>query len=140
VTHDPGEAAALASHIAVLGAGVVRQQGTTAAVFDSPADTRTARLLGYDNVLDPPDAARFGIPAATPIAFRAADLTVTADPDHGDAHVARSIPVAGASHVVVERQGVFATGISALPGGLPPGSRVRTRLTPERCVQVGATP
>jgi ABC-type sulfate/molybdate transport systems ATPase subunit len=138
VTHDPGEAAALASHVAVLGAGAVRQRGTTAAVFSQPADAATARLLGYDNVLDPDDAARLGVPAATPIAFRAADLTVTGDAEHGDARVLRSIPLAGASHVVVEHRGVVATGICADPGGRPLGSRVTARLAPERCVPVGS--
>jgi hypothetical protein len=42
----------------VLDRGVVRQQGSVAAVFAAPADADTARLLGYDNVLEPAAARR----------------------------------------------------------------------------------
>jgi tungstate transport system ATP-binding protein len=136
VTHDPGEAAALASDIAVLRGGVVRQQGPAAAVFARPADPVTARLLGYDNVAEPADAARLGVETRTRIAFRAADLVVTADPERGRARVVRSMPVAGASRVAVDLDGTSVVGTCPQLGGLAPGSRATVRLAAERCVPV----
>jgi ABC-type sulfate/molybdate transport systems ATPase subunit len=138
VTHDPGEAAALASHLAVLAGGAVHQQGPVADVFAAPADEITARLLGYDNVLDPAGAARLGLTSRSPVAFRAADLDVTPAP--GTARAVRSIPVAGGSRIVVDVEGVTAIGFSPALGGLPPGSPVDVRLAVERCVRLEVTP
>jgi ABC-type sulfate/molybdate transport systems ATPase subunit len=137
VTHDPGEAAALASEIAVLDAGAVRQHGATAAVFAAPADAVTARLLGYDNVLDPADAAELGVEAGSPLAFRAADLTITANPESGNVRVVRSVPVAGGSQVVVDIGGLTAVGTCTELGGLPAGTQAEAELARERCVPVG---
>ncbi len=137
VTHDPGEAAALASHVVVLQAGVVRQAGPTAGVFARPADRETARLLGYDNVIGPAEAEQLGLSTATPVAFRAADLSISAGDGAGEARVVRSIPVAGASQVVVALGGTTVVGTSASLGGFPEGSPARVRLAAERCVPVG---
>lgn len=52
VTHDPLEAATLASEIIVLGEGRVLQAGPTAQVFQRPASSRVARLLDRANVLE----------------------------------------------------------------------------------------
>jgi ABC-type nitrate/sulfonate/bicarbonate transport system ATPase subunit len=136
VTHDPGEAAALAAHVAVLDAGTIRQHGPIATVFAAPADAERARLLGYDNVLDAAGAARFGAPEGHGIAFRAADLVVQADAG-GSARVAHSVPVPGGSRVHVAVDGVVAVGACEALGGLPPGTPVAVRLARERCVRIG---
>jgi len=137
VTHDAGEAAALADRIAVLDAGAVRQEGATADVFARPKDGVTARLLGYDNVLDPSDAAVLGLRTQRPVAFRAADLQTVAS-DAGNAQVVRSVPVAGASRVTVDAGHSTAVGICPELGGLRTGAVVDARLAIERCVEVGA--
>jgi tungstate transport system ATP-binding protein len=137
VTHDAGEAAALADRIAVLDAGAVRQQGPTAEVFARPADAVTARLLGYDNVLDPGDAAALGVRTPRPIAFRAADLQVVAS-GAGNARVVRSVPVAGASRVTVDVEGVTVLGVCPELGGLPAGAAADAHLAVERRVELGA--
>jgi tungstate transport system ATP-binding protein len=136
VTHDPGEAAALATHVAVLDAGAVRQHGPVAAVFAAPADAPTARLLGYDNVLAAEEAARFGAAGGHSVAFRAADLAVWPDAG-GAALVVHSVPVPGGSRVQVDLGGATAVGASDALGGLAPGTRVALRLACERCVRIG---
>ena len=136
VTHDAGEAAALAGQIAVLDRGAVRQQGPADAVFARPADAETARLLGYDNVLEPGAARRFGAEAAGPVAFRAIDLELVAGP--GPARVLRNVPGGGASRVTVEIGGAAAVGSCHDPAGLPVGAAAEVRLAAGRCVPVGA--
>ena len=136
VTHDAAEAAALADRIAVLDAGAVRQQGATADVFARPADAVTARLLGYDNVLGPDDAAALGLRSGRPIAFRAADLQIV-ESDGGNARVVGSMPVAGASRVTVDVGGATAVGTCSELAGLAAGTVADARLVVERRVEVG---
>jgi hypothetical protein len=93
-------------------------------------------LLGYDNVLDPGDAATLGAHTARAIAFRAADLQIAAG--GGNTRVVRSVPVAGASRVTVCAGQSTALGICAELGGLPPGAVADARLAVERCVELGA--
>jgi tungstate transport system ATP-binding protein len=135
-THDAGEAAALAHRIAVLDAGTVRQHGATADVFAHPKDAVTARLLGYDNVLDPADAVKLGVHFPRPIAFRATDLQIV-DSGAGNARIVRSVPVAGASRVTVDIGHATAVGICPELAGLPTGAVADARLAVERCVELG---
>jgi ABC-type nitrate/sulfonate/bicarbonate transport system ATPase subunit len=135
VTHDPGEAAALGDRIAVLDRGVVRQHGARAAVLAAPADPDAARLLGYDNVLEPAAARRFGVAAAGSVAFRAIDLELTAEP--GRARVLRNVPAGGSARVTVELDGATVVGSCHDPAGLPVGASVRAELAAARCVPVG---
>ena len=135
VTHDAGEAAALADRIAVLHQGAVRRQGTTRDVFARPGDAVTARLLGYDNVLDPGDAATLGVHARRPIAFRAADLQVV-ESAGGRARVMHSVPVAGAARVTVHLGHSTAVGICSELAGLPAGTRADAHLAVGRCVEL----
>ncbi len=53
VTHDQGEALALADRIAVLDGGRLMQVGPPAAVYARPASAFVARFLGAANILDP---------------------------------------------------------------------------------------
>ena len=50
VTHDAGDARQLGDVVGVLDAGRLLQTGTVQAVFERPADLRTARLVGVDNL------------------------------------------------------------------------------------------
>ena len=51
VTHDQGEAFAMADEVALMAAGVIRQVGEPDAVWRAPADEWVARFLGYTSVL-----------------------------------------------------------------------------------------
>ncbi len=52
VTHDQGEAFALADRVVVMRDGRVAQEGTPAEVWQRPADEFTARFLGFGNVAE----------------------------------------------------------------------------------------
>ncbi|WP_432165660.1 ABC transporter ATP-binding protein [Streptomyces sp. bgisy031] len=52
VTHDQGEAFALADRVVVMRDGRIAQSGTPLEVWQHPADAFVARFLGFDNVVD----------------------------------------------------------------------------------------
>lgn len=66
VTHDPGDALALADRLAVMSDGRIVQQGSPAEVIRHPVDRITARLLGPVTVLTEVQAFRIG-PLTPPI-------------------------------------------------------------------------
>ncbi|MFF7884268.1 ABC transporter ATP-binding protein [Streptomyces sp. NPDC020794] len=51
VTHDQGEAFALADRVVVMREGRIAQSGTPLEVWQHPADEFVARFLGFDNVV-----------------------------------------------------------------------------------------
>jgi thiamine transport system ATP-binding protein len=51
VTHDQGEAFALADRVVVMRDGRIAQSGTPLEVWQRPADAFVARFLGFDNVV-----------------------------------------------------------------------------------------
>jgi thiamine transport system ATP-binding protein len=63
VTHDQGEAFALADRVVVMRDGRIAQSGTPLEVWQHPADEFVARFLGFDYVVD---ATVSGQAAATP--------------------------------------------------------------------------
>ncbi|MFD5571924.1 ABC transporter ATP-binding protein [Streptomyces cadmiisoli] len=63
VTHDQGEAFALADRVVVMRDGRIAQTGTPLQVWQRPADEFVARFLGFDNVVE---ATVSGQAAATP--------------------------------------------------------------------------
>ncbi|MER6673630.1 ABC transporter ATP-binding protein [Streptomyces sp. NPDC000983] len=63
VTHDQGEAFALADRVVVMRDGRIAQTGTPLEVWQRPADAFVARFLGFDNVVP---ATVAGQAAATP--------------------------------------------------------------------------
>ncbi|MGW5638449.1 ABC transporter ATP-binding protein [Streptomyces sp. NPDC003832] len=63
VTHDQGEAFALADRVVVMRDGRIAQTGTPLEVWQRPADAFVARFLGFDNVVP---ATVAGEAAATP--------------------------------------------------------------------------
>ncbi|MEV0320580.1 ABC transporter ATP-binding protein [Streptomyces sp. NPDC050658] len=52
VTHDQGEAFALADRVVVMRDGRIAQSGTPLEVWQHPADEFVARFLGFDNIVD----------------------------------------------------------------------------------------
>ncbi|MEU0781509.1 ABC transporter ATP-binding protein [Streptomyces sp. NPDC006173] len=52
VTHDQGEAFALADRVVVMRDGRIAQSGTPLEVWQQPANAFVARFLGFDNVVD----------------------------------------------------------------------------------------
>ncbi|MGP3981182.1 ABC transporter ATP-binding protein [Streptomyces sp. KR80] len=52
VTHDQGEAFALADRVVVMRAGRIEQTGTPLEVWQRPASEFVARFLGFDNVVE----------------------------------------------------------------------------------------
>ncbi|WP_105973788.1 ABC transporter ATP-binding protein [Streptomyces geranii] len=52
VTHDQGEAFALADRVIVMRDGLIAQSGTPLEVWQRPADEFVARFLGFDNVVE----------------------------------------------------------------------------------------
>ncbi|CQR61492.1 ABC transporter ATP-binding protein [Streptomyces leeuwenhoekii] len=63
VTHDQGEAFALADRVVVMREGRIAQSGTPLEVWQRPADAFVARFLGFENVVE---AAVTGQAADTP--------------------------------------------------------------------------
>ena len=60
VTHDHDEAMALADTVVVLRDGGIVQRGTTADVFNRPANSFVARFVGVENIIAAPVVARSG--------------------------------------------------------------------------------
>ncbi|MFJ8233775.1 ABC transporter ATP-binding protein [Streptomyces sp. NPDC094448] len=52
VTHDQGEAFALADRVVIMRDGRIAQTGTPLEVWQRPADAFVARFLGFDNIVD----------------------------------------------------------------------------------------
>ncbi|WP_075217700.1 ABC transporter ATP-binding protein [Mongoliimonas terrestris] len=77
VTHDQTEALAMADRVAVFNAGKVVQVGPPEEIYERPRTRFVADFVGGANVLEPPIAARLGLPAGL-YALRAEKLTVTA--------------------------------------------------------------
>ena len=105
VTHDRHEAAAIADRVAILHAGELRQLGPTASVLEHPADADCARLLGFENLLEPRLASRLlGEPAGHRVAVRARDVAVVPGGDMGV--VERVLPFGERTRIATRVDGV----------------------------------
>jgi ABC-type sulfate/molybdate transport systems ATPase subunit len=105
VTHDRHEASAIADRVAILHAGELRQLGPTASVLEHPADADCARLLGFENLLEPRLASRLlGEPARHRVAVRARDVAVVPGGDMGV--VERVLPFGERTRIVTRVDGV----------------------------------
>jgi thiamine transport system ATP-binding protein len=80
VTHDQGEAFALADRLAIMSAGRIVQDGEPADVWAHPASEDVARFVGYSSVVDGTPFGRPGRVALRPSALRAMALTVDGAP------------------------------------------------------------
>jgi thiamine transport system ATP-binding protein len=99
VTHDQGEALAIADRVVLVRGGRVVQQGTPRAVWTAPADDWVADFLGFANIVDLEVRAGVGR-TAWGLEIRGLEL-----PD-------------GAARVVLRAGGV-GLGDAAAPGGVP---------------------
>ncbi len=130
VTHDVGEAYALAEHLVVMGQGSVLQSGPKAEVFHHPSSPEVARLVGVQNIFDEvrdSQAVVVGVragdmealPDGAPGTERNATLTQTVD--RGVQLLGRFITTGGI-HLVVELDRSLAPDL--VPGS---GWRVQAR-------------
>ena len=105
VTHDRHEAAAIADRVAILHAGELRQLGPTGSVLEHPADADCARLLGFENLLEPRLASRLlGEPARHRVAVRARDVAIVPGGDMGV--VERVLPFGERTRIATRVDGV----------------------------------
>jgi len=97
VTHDQGEALALADRVVVMDRGAVVQEGSPAEVWARPASAFVARFLGFANVVEG---------EAGPVLVRPEAVRLAAAPDGaGDATVVSVLFKGDHSVVAVRRDG-----------------------------------
>ncbi|GGZ47494.1 Fe(3+) ions import ATP-binding protein FbpC [Streptomyces inusitatus] len=113
VTHDQGEAFALADRVVVMRDGRIAQAGTPLEVWRRPADEFVARFLGFDNVVAARIAdgvadtvwGRIPVPAGSPegardLLVRPAGVRITAAGGDGPVYAVESCTFRG-NHVAV---------------------------------------
>jgi thiamine transport system ATP-binding protein len=142
VTHDQEEAFAIADRMAVMRAGRIVQAGTVEEVWRAPADSWTARFLGYATVLEGPSAVTIRAlvdPAAswTEVALRRSAIRLDpAGPLLATVMSARVTP----EQLRLELDVV---GLGRLPAVAEPGQvvavgeHVRARVVPDRLAALG---
>jgi thiamine transport system ATP-binding protein len=143
VTHDQGEAFAVADRLAVLRAGSVQQIGTAREIWTHPADDWVAGFVGYSSVLDAAAAARLG--AADPgggrrLGLRPAALVVdAAGAVAGAVEVVSPSPDGLLLSVLIDGVGaVQAVGPADARTPVQAGDRVRLRLDPAATASIPA--
>jgi tungstate transport system ATP-binding protein len=124
VTHDRGEAQALADRVAVLMGGRVRQLGDTATVFQAPASEEVARFVGVETIVSGRVLGRDGgvtrveiggctLEVAAPaepgtrvrLAIRPEDVTLALTPEQGGASSARNVLTGAIARITVTDAG-----------------------------------
>ncbi|HUI10468.1 MAG TPA: ABC transporter ATP-binding protein [Bacteroidota bacterium] len=155
VTHDQGEAMALADRMAVMQGGSVEQSGTPAELYDAPATPFVASFLGGASLIegdlsaDRTFRAAGGIALRVPAAVRApapGPVTLAAKPEgvavlRGDGGEIAATVIAAeyTGFTTAYRLGAGETPLKALevsgaPGaGAQPGARVSLRLDWTHC-------
>jgi thiamine transport system ATP-binding protein len=135
VTHDQGEAFAIADRVAVMNDGRLRQVGAPGQVWRQPADEWVARFVGYTTVLP----VGHGIAALPdgPVALRPSALI--ADPAGGlTGSVIESRPTPDTVRLTVELPGAGA--VQAVSSTmLPIGEKVRLAVDSSATAQLPAT-
>ena len=132
VTHDRHEAAAIADRVAILHAGELRQLGPAAAVLDHPRDADCARLLGFENLLEPALASRLlGRQTRHGVAVRAADCRL--EPNGQTGTLERTVPLGAVTRaiVTVDDTRLLINAPAPAPdwlAALAPGSQVEVRI------------
>ncbi|MTD12917.1 ATP-binding cassette domain-containing protein [Nakamurella sp. YIM 132087] len=139
VTHDQGEAFALADRVGLMDAGRIRQLGAPAQVWSHPADAWVAGFVGFGAVRDAGElTAATGVPLAPgdwalrPAAFEVVDGAGLA------ATVLRSLPGPDRSRVRVELPSLGELDALGPPGPPAPGTKVHLRFDPTHCAPLGA--
>lgn len=128
VTHDQGEALAIADRVAVLNKGIVEQLDVPQVIYQKPATEFVARFVGTATELEIGGCKTF---------IRPEDLKLDADPDgaftvtsHSYTGERTTIRAAGNTR---ETEGIelVSSALLAEAQGLPIGARVRWRLSGE---------
>lgn len=131
VTHDQEEAMSVADRIAILEHGVIRQIGTPGELYDRPASSYVAQLLGAP-VMNLTAPGLFpGRMGAAQVGIRPEDLRVTPDP-MGNAEVTGVEPLGGYTVLTLRAGG---DQLRVLLRGQPvfaPGQRVGLAAAVER--------
>ncbi|MFJ7264043.1 ABC transporter ATP-binding protein [Streptomyces globosus] len=152
VTHDQGEAFALADRVVVMREGRIAQAGTPLEVWQRPASEFVARFLGFDNVVpatvsDGSAATPWGevpVPEGSPrgehrLLVRPAGVRLAAD---GLACEVESRTFRGA-HVALRLRPAAGPALEAecdLAGAPAPGERVAVAFAPSEVVVIPASP
>jgi tungstate transport system ATP-binding protein len=124
VTHDRGEAQALADRVAVLIGGRLRQLDATATVFQAPASEEVARFVGVETLVSGRVVAREDgvtrievggrtLEVAAPaepgarvrVAIRPEDVTLALPPEHGGVSSARNVLAGEIARITVTDAG-----------------------------------
>ena len=143
VTHDHDEAFTVADRMAVMLAGRVVQEGSTAEVWHAPATAQVASFIGYSTIL-PLTADRAGwLGGGAPreghrgsVALRRRALRV--DPEGSLAGtVLRAVAVSDAVHLEVDVDGVGRCGALGEDITTAPGDRVRLAVDPRGVALLG---
>lgn len=135
VTHDQGEAFAVADDVALLRDGDLVQHGAALDVWRNPADADTARFLGYQTVLPASAGALVGHPGHA-TALRRGALQGAAQGSLSATVVSSTIGPDGI-RLLVDADGMgrveAGLGGGAEPGEIAPpdGARVRLRVDPQ---------
>ena len=141
VTHDQVEAMTMGQRIAVLHEGRLRQAGTPAVVYETPADAFTARFIGSPgmNIIPlgvPPRPFRVRVPPrlgdqATHVGVRPEHLALAAPGKRADAAVVRMVEPLGAE-TLVHLEAIGHRLVARIPGipAVPADARVGLRVAP----------
>ncbi len=135
VTHDQGEAFAVADRVAVMRSGSIRQNGTPREVWTEPADEWVARFVGYTSVHP---ATGDGVTGDARLALRPAALVVHPEGSvRGRVVMVAPSPDGVTLTVDTENWGIVqALGpADCLPGV---GDRVRLRFDPAGAARIPA--
>lgn len=133
VTHDHAEAMSLADRILVLDQGRLLQAGLPEEIYNHPADSRVARMLGRPsiNILAAEAASRLGLPESRGklVGVRPESWRVTPDPT-GPAVVKVIEHLGPRMALVLDVQGILLRA-SVAPGlRIKPGDRARLGVDP----------
>jgi molybdopterin-binding protein len=113
VTHDRGEAQALADRVAVLMGGRVRQLDDTARVFQAPASEEVARFVGVETIVGGRVIAREGGVTRVDVGGRTLEVAAAAAPG---AHVRLAIRPEDVTLVLPRERGGGSSARNVLEG------------------------
>lgn len=149
VTHDQIEAMTLADRVGVLREGVLVQVGTPREIYDFPATTFVAKLVGVprinlyeaaradgmirvpESTIQLPVPAHAGLPESFVLGFRPEDVQITPDGDlRGQITLLEPLGVETIVHIRSGRQSLLSTMSGIADFGI--GSEVRYRIVRER--------